>query len=185
MSCGDEHLGPWTDTASKAGDTLKELGQFDSEKSSMVDDLQELKKKLDSAKEELLKERGQNGALIEEIQALEKTLDDNRGTSHDADECVKCQCGQEGTEVLGLRMEHKEEYQENCQQEREECEANKQELTEKPRLYLRCERNDQGLLSDLKEDLKGMSTPQTKILPTTGPTVQKKEHSPPSLLIYS
>ncbi|KAG8447907.1 hypothetical protein GDO86_015138 [Hymenochirus boettgeri] len=138
----------------------QQLLQVDREKSSMVDDLQELKRNLDSAKEELLIERGRNGALMEEIQALKKTLDDNRGTSHDADEYVKCQCGQEVTEVLGLRMELKEvqrQYQdckENCQQEREEWEANKQELTEKLRLYLRCERNDQGLLSDLKEDLK-------------------------------
>ncbi|KAM4696899.1 protein bicaudal D homolog 2-like [Rhinophrynus dorsalis] len=139
----------------------QQLTQVDREKASMADNLQELKRNLDVVKEALCKEQAQNVELIEQMKSLQKLHGfDNQENLHNTEGGVKCSCGQEDAEISRLRKELKElqqqyqHFQERHQKERDEWEAKSKEATERLRLCLRSEQNEQGLLSELQEELR-------------------------------
>ncbi|XP_053329890.1 protein bicaudal D homolog 2-like [Spea bombifrons] len=138
----------------------QQLLQLEQEKTSMEENIQEMQRDLDSAKEALSKEQEQNCDLAEQIQVLKTNQDvGSNGISENREDILKCNCGSEDNEVTRLQKELEDIRQQyKCfegkyHQEREQWEVTKLELAEKLSLCTKGEKGGKGQFG-LQEGLR-------------------------------
>ncbi|XP_053552013.1 protein bicaudal D homolog 2 [Bombina bombina] len=138
----------------------QQLLQVDHEKASLTENMQELQRNLDAARQCLCKQQERNDELIEQIKALQKRHELGSGTLDNTHDIVKCNCGLDNTDVSKLKNELKvlkqqcEILEHKYREEKAEWESTMLSAADKLKLHLKLEKNDQEHLLELQEELR-------------------------------
>ncbi|XP_069501529.1 protein bicaudal D homolog 2-like [Ambystoma mexicanum] len=144
----------------------QQLIQVDREKSSLVNNMQELQQQLDFTKEALSEQQVQNIQLTEEVKTLKKIQDVSQlrlcckeqagnqdGSGQPGDGFEDDEIAQLTKELKDLRQKYLE-FEAKYNEEKKEWEADSQELAEKIKFYIKSGRSDQEILAELEDELR-------------------------------